>query len=77
MKEEDNNREVIGIIDNNVDYLGNMIQDYNQKFKRIWPLHIYPCQKIDFFGEKNARCSIFSILWITDYLGCFIFTFAC
>ena len=38
MKEEDNNREVIGIIDNNVDYLGNMIQDYNQKFKIIWPL---------------------------------------
>ena len=43
MKEEDKNREVIGVIYNDVDDLGNEIQEYNQNFKRIWLLHIYPC----------------------------------
>ena len=52
MKEEYNNREVIGIIDDDVYYSGNAIQKYNQKCKIIWSLHIHPCQKIDFFGAK-------------------------
>ena len=30
-----------------------------------------------FLWCKNVRCSIFSIPWITDAIGCFIFTFAC
>ena len=29
MKEEEKNREVIGIIDDDVDYSGNAIQEYN------------------------------------------------
>ena len=52
MKEEEKNIEVIEIIDDDVYDSGNAIQEYNQKFKRIWPLHIYPCQKIDLFGAK-------------------------
>ena len=76
MKEEENNREFIGITDNDTDNLVITTQDYIRKYKRIWPLHIYPCQKIVFFGAKNVRCSIFSSLWITDAMGCFIFTFA-
>ena len=52
MKYKEKNREVIGIIDGDVDYSGNKIQEYNQKYKIIWPLHIYPCQKIYFFGTK-------------------------
>ena len=75
IKEEENNMEVIGLIDDDVDDLGNVIQEYNQKYKRIWPLHIYPCQKIDFFGVKFMMFH-FSSPWITDVKGCFIFTFA-
>ena len=43
VKEEEKNREAIGIIDDDVDDSGNTIQEYNQKFKRIYPLHIYSC----------------------------------
>ena len=50
MWEEDRNWEIIGIIDNDVDDLDNKIQEYNEKFKIIRPLHIYSCQKIDFSG---------------------------
>ena len=57
MKEGDNNR----IIDNDIDDLGNAIQEYNRKYKRIWPLHIYPCQKIDFFGEKMHAVPYFQV----------------
>ena len=35
LKEEDNSREVIGIVDNDVDDLGNAIHEYNQKYKII------------------------------------------
>ena len=52
MKEEDNIREIIGVIDNDVDNSGNAIQEYNLKCKIIFPLHIYLYQKIDFFGAK-------------------------
>ena len=45
MKEEGSNREVIGIVDDDVDNLVNSIQEYNRKFKIIWSLHIYTCQK--------------------------------
>ena len=59
MKEADNKIEVIGIIDYNVDDLGNAIQEYNLNNKIFWLLHIFSCQKTDFFGEKNVLCSIF------------------
>ena len=35
VKEEEKNREVIGIIYNGVDDLGNAIQEYNRKYKII------------------------------------------
>ena len=52
IKEEEKNREVIGIIDDSLEYPGNKIQEYNRNFKMVWPLHIYPCQKFYFFGAK-------------------------
>ena len=73
MKEGEKNIEVIGIIDDDVDDLGNVIQEYNRKYKRIWPLHIYPYQKIDFFGAKMYTVPSFQvrgsrILWVFSYL---------
>ena len=73
MKEEEKNREVIEIIDNDVDYSGNAIQEYNRKYKRIWPLYIYPCQKIHFFGTKMYTVPSFQVrgsrmLWVVSYL---------
>ena len=52
-----------------VDDFGKLIQEYNKKFKRIWPLCIYPCQKIDFFGEKMCAVPYFQVhvsrmLWV-------------
>ena len=64
MNEGENNREVIGMIDNDIDDLGNAIQEYNRKYKRIWPLHIYPCQKIDLFG---AKCTMFHLFKSVDH----------
>ena len=61
MKEGEKNREVIGVIDDDVYDSGNAIQEYNQKFKIIWPSHIYPCQKIDFFGEKMYSVPSFQV----------------
>ena len=55
------NREVIGIIDNDVDDPDNLIQEYNQKFKIILPLHTYPCQKIYFFGAKMYTVLSFQV----------------
>ena len=52
MKEEEKNRGFIGTVDNYLDYLGNAKEEYNQKYKRIWLFHTYPCQKNDFFGAK-------------------------
>ena len=52
MKEEENNREITGVVYNDVDDSENAIQAYNLKYKIICPLHIYLCLKIDFFGAK-------------------------
>ena len=73
IKEEEKNREFIGIIDNDVYDLSNAIQEYNRKYKRIWPLHIYPCQKIDLFGTKMYVVPYFQVsgsrmLWVVSYL---------
>ena len=59
MKEEENKREVIGIIDKDVGNQGNALQEYTRKFKRIWSLHIYPCKKIYFFGAKMYAVQYF------------------
>ena len=74
MKEEENNREVIGIIDCDEYDAGNMIPEYNKNIKRIWPLHIYPCQKIDFFGPKMYTVQYFQvcgsrIIWVVSSLN--------
>ena len=61
IREKDKDREVIGTIDDAVDYLGNLIQEYNQKFKIFWPLNIYPCQKIDLFGAKMYAAPSFQV----------------
>ena len=61
MKEADNKMEVIGIIDYNVDDLGNAIQEYNLNNKIFWSLHIFSCQKTDFFGEKMYFVPSFTI----------------
>ena len=61
MKEEENNREIIGIIDNDEDNVGNAIPECNKKFKKIRPLQIYPCQKIDFFGGKMYAVPSFQV----------------
>ena len=73
MKEEYKNRELIGIIYNYVDDSGSAIQEYNQKFKRIWMLHIYLCQKIDIFGGKMYAVPYFQfrgsrMLWVVSFL---------
>eukprot|EP00957_Ditylum_brightwellii_P135460 10327922-Ditylum_brightwellii.AAC.1 len=52
MKQEEKNREVVGITDDEEDEEGNPIPEYNRKFKRIWPLYIYPCQKNMSHGAK-------------------------
>ena len=69
MKEEVNNKEVIGTIDNNVYDLVSAIQEYNWKYKIFCLLHIYPCQKIDFFGAKMYAVPSFQfrglrMLWV-------------
>ena len=72
MKEEGNNREFIGIIDNAVYDLGNSIQDYNQKFKTIGHCISIPVRNL-FIWCENVLCSIFSSPYITDALVCFIY----
>ena len=59
MKEEENNREVTGVVDNDVDDSGNSIQEYNLKYRIICPLHIYLCLKIDFCGAKMCAVPYF------------------
>ena len=73
MKKEENNSEFIVSIDYGVDDSGNEIQECNQKFKRIWTLHIYPCQKFYLFGTKMYAVPYFQVrrsrmLWVVSYL---------
>ena len=73
MKEEENNREVIVIMENDVYDSGNAIQEYNRKFKIFWPLDIYPCQKIGFFGAKMYTVPYFQVrgsqmIWVVSSL---------
>ena len=61
------------IIENDVDYFGNAIQYYNQKYKITWMLHIYPYQKIDFIGAKMYAVSSLQVrgsrmLWVVSSL---------
>ena len=73
VKKEEKNREVIGMIDDDVYDSGNAIQEYNQKFKRTWQLHIYPCQNIDLFGAKvydipSFKVRVSRMIWVVSYL---------
>ena len=73
MKEEEKNREVSGIIDDDQDDLGNLLPEYNKKFKRIWPLYSYPCQKITSHGASMYAVPPFqvagsSFLWTISSL---------
>ena len=72
-KEEEKNIGVIGIIENDVYDSGNEIQEYNQKYKIIWPLNIYPYQKIYFFGAEMYAVTYFKVcgsqmLWFVSSL---------
>ena len=69
VKKEEKNREVFVIIDDDLNDSGNAIQEYTQKYIIIWPLHIYPCQKIYFFGAKMYAVQYFQVcgsrmLWV-------------
>ena len=73
MKEQDKNIGVIRMIDYDVDDLRNAIQEYNEKYKIILTLHIYPCQKIDFSGTKMYAVTSFQVhgsqmLWAVSSL---------
>ena len=73
MKEEARNREVTAIIDDDIDEEGNLLCPYPKKFKRIWPLYIYPCQKVTKYGTKMLSVPLYSVpysmlLWLTSSL---------
>jgi hypothetical protein len=73
MKQEEKNREVVGIIDDDEDDEGNLLPEYSRKFKRIWPLYIYPCQKNTLHGAKMYTVPSFKVsgsrlLWIVSSL---------
>ena len=73
MKEEARNREITGIVDDNIDENGNLIAPYPKKFKRIWPLYIYPCQKVNKYGWKmhsvpHYQVANSMILWLMSSL---------
>ena len=40
VKQEDKNKKVVGIIDDDEDDEGNVLPTYNRKFKRVWALYI-------------------------------------
>ena len=67
IREEENYREVFGLIENDIDDWFNAIQEYNKNFKLILPLHISPCQKIHFLGTKIYAAPYFKSV---DH-GCF------
>ena len=73
MKEEAKNRNVLGIIDNEIDESGNPKPETTKTFKRIWPWFIYPCQKLDDYGAKMYTVPVFQsngskILWLITSL---------
>ena len=73
MKQEEKNREVVGIIDDDEDTEGNVLPEYNRKFKRIWPLYIYICQKTTLHGAKMFPVPSYQVagsrlLWIMSSL---------
>lgn len=68
MKEEARNREIKGIIDNEIDENGELRAQCTKKFKHIWPLRIYPCQKACKHGWKTHAVPVYqiansSLLW--------------
>ena len=73
MKEESRNGEATTIIDVDIDEEVNLICPYTKKFKRIWPLYIYPCQKVTKYRAKMSSVPLYSVpysmlLWLTSSL---------
>ena len=67
MKEEGNNVEVVGIIDNDVYDSGNVIQNYNKSLKEFDLCISIPVRKMIYFLQK---CTMFHIVKYVDH-GCF------
>ena len=67
MKEEEMNRKVIGIIDDDVDDLGNAIQVYNQNFKEFGLCIFIRVRKLISLVQK---CMLFHLFKSVDH-GCF------
>ena len=59
LKEEAKNRNTIGIIDDDYNEDGDLLDEYTRRFKRIWPFHIYPCQKYDQYGARMISIPYF------------------
>lgn len=73
MKEEARNRDVMGLVDDDEDIDGNIVSTYSRKFKRSWPLYIYPCQKMDSHGAKMYPVPVYQVndskrLWVLSSL---------
>ena len=73
MKEEARNREIKSIIDDNINENGVLMAPYTKKFKRIWPLYIYPCQKVCKYGWKIHAVPFYNVanlllLWLVSSL---------
>ena len=73
LKEETKNRNTIGIIDNDHNEDGDLLDEYTRRFKRIWPFHIYPCQKYDQYGARMIsipyfQCNSSELLWLLSSL---------
>jgi hypothetical protein len=73
MKEEARNREITGIVDDDIDDDGELMAPYTKKFKRIWPLYIYPCQKLCKYGWKMHTVPVYQVansrlLWLVSSL---------
>ena len=51
MKREGRNRECDVTIDDDENE-GVLLPPYTRKFKRIWPLYLYPLQTMDCYGAK-------------------------
>ena len=73
MKEEARNREITGIVDDDIDEDGELMAPYSKKFKHIWPLYIYPCQKVCKHGWKMHTVAVYQVtnsmlLWLVSSL---------
>ena len=69
MKKEARNRSITGIIDDD----DEIDEEYTRKFKRMWPLYLYPCQKMNSYGARLHCCPSYNVsgskmLWLVSSL---------